>query len=104
MHRPLQLRFVSLAHPSAGVLAFASPAPIHVLGSCAAYLPAANGFLRLLMTQRRRKKVQSFSVKLNTNFRTRSCRTCPAFVQIIHGLGRRFLPEFSYAAWITTSA
>jgi len=69
MHTPLQLRFVSLAHPSWRAYSRSR----HLLLSmflvlAPLYLPAGEWVIRLFITQRRRKKIQRFSVKCNADF------------------------------------
>jgi hypothetical protein len=78
MHTPLQLRFVSLAHPSWRAYS-RSRHPLLSMFLVLAPLTCQlrNGFLRLFMTQRRRKKVQRFSVKCNADFAEPSCVDVP---------------------------
>jgi hypothetical protein len=74
MHTPLQLRFVSLAHPSRRAYS-RSRHPLLSMFLVLAPLTCQpqNGFLRLFMTQHRCKKVQRFSVKCNADFASPSC-------------------------------
>jgi hypothetical protein len=68
MHTPLQLRVVSLAHPSRAYSRSRHPLLSMFLVLAPLTCLVRNGFLRLFMTQRRRKKVQRFSVKCNADF------------------------------------
>src|ERR1700681_3306595 len=69
MHTPLQVRFVSLAHPSWRAYS-RSRHPLLSMFLVLAPLTCQlrEGFLRLFITHRRRKKLQRFSVRCNADF------------------------------------